>query len=69
MGEMINAYRILLGQPKRKRPLVGSTRRWEDDIEVYFCEIEFWGVDWIHMAQNRDRRMALVNTVVNLRVP
>jgi hypothetical protein len=52
-----------------RRPLGRSRRRWEDNIKMDLREIGFGVVDWIHWAQDRDRWRALVNTVVNLRVP
>jgi hypothetical protein len=51
------------------RPLGRPRRRWEDNIEMDHREIGFGDVDWIHLAQDRDRCRALVNTVMNLRVP
>jgi hypothetical protein len=64
-----NAYRILVGSPEGKRPLGRPRRRWVDNIKMDLREIELDGVDWIHMAQDRDQLRALVNTVLNLRVP
>jgi hypothetical protein len=64
-----NAYRILLGKPERKRPLGRPRRRWMDDIKIDLRETEWGGSDCIDLAQNRDQRRALVNTVMNLRVP
>jgi hypothetical protein len=49
--------------------LVRSRRRWEDNIKMHLREIEWGGVDWIHLAQDRDEWRALVNTVMNLWVP
>jgi hypothetical protein len=69
MGEMRNAYRILVGKPKSKRPLGKPWRRWEDDIKINLRQIALKSVDWIHLAHDRDRRLVLVNTVMNLRVP
>jgi hypothetical protein len=63
--EKRNAYRILVGKPKGTRPLGRPRRRWEDDIKIYLRD----GVDWIVLAQDRDQWRALVNTVMNLRVP
>jgi hypothetical protein len=71
MGEARNAYRILVGKPEGKRPLGRPRRRWADSIKI----LERWdgmgwdGADWIDLAQDRDRRRALVNTMMNLRVP
>jgi hypothetical protein len=69
MGEMRRVYNILVGRPEGRRPLGRSRRRWEDDIEMDLREIAFGDVDWIHLAQDRDRWRALVNTVMNLRFP
>jgi hypothetical protein len=67
--EKKNAYRILLGKPEGKRPLGRPRRRWVDNVKMDLREIEWNGVDWIDMAQDRDQWRALVNTVLNLRVP
>jgi hypothetical protein len=64
-----NAYRILVGKPEGKRPLGRPRRRWMDIIKMDLREIEWGGMDWIDLAQNRDRWRVLVNTVMNLRVP
>jgi hypothetical protein len=69
MGEKRNAYRILVGKPKRERPLGRPTRSWEDNIKIDLREIGWGGMDWIDLVQDRDQWMALVNTVMNLRVP
>jgi hypothetical protein len=69
MGEVRGAYNILVGRPEGRRPLGTPRRRWEDRIKMDLREIGFGDVDWIHWAQDRDRWRALVNTVMNLRVP
>jgi hypothetical protein len=69
MGEVRGAYNILVVRPEGRRPLGRPRRRWEDNIEMDLREIGFGHVDWIHWAQDRDRWRALVNTVMNLRVP
>jgi hypothetical protein len=69
MGENRNAYRILVGKPEGKRPLGRPRRRWVDNIKLDLREIEWDGVDSIDMAQDRDQWRALVNMVLNLRVP
>jgi hypothetical protein len=69
LGEKRNAYRILVGKPEGKRPLGRPRRRWEDNIRINLREIGWGGVDWIDLAQHRDQWRALVNTVMNLRVP
>jgi hypothetical protein len=63
------AYNILVGRPEERRPLGRTRRRWEDDIKMDLRETGFGDVDWIHMAQDRDRWRTLVNTVINLRFP
>jgi hypothetical protein len=65
MGEVRGAYNIFVGRPEGRRP----RRRWEDNIKMDLREIGFGDVDWIHLAHDRDRWWALVNTVMNLRVP
>jgi hypothetical protein len=69
MGEKRNAYRILVGKPEGKRPLGRLRRRWVDNIKMDLGEVGWDGVDWIDLAQDRDRWRAYVNTVMNLRVP
>jgi hypothetical protein len=69
MGDKRNAYRILVGMPVGKRSLGRPRRRWVDDIKMDLREIGSDGMDWIDLAQNRDQWRALVNTVMNLRVP
>jgi hypothetical protein len=56
MGETMNAYRILVGKPEGKRPLKRPRRRWVDNIKLNLREIEWDGVDWIELAQDRDQR-------------
>jgi hypothetical protein len=69
MGEVRDAYNILVGRPEGRRPLVRPRHRWEDNIEMDLREIGFGDVDWIHLVQVRDTWRAVVNTVMNLRVP
>jgi hypothetical protein len=69
MGEVRGAYNILVGRPEGRRPLGRPRRRWEENIKMDLREIGFRDVDWIHWAQDMDRWRALVNTVMNLRVP
>jgi hypothetical protein len=66
--EKRNAYRILVGKPEGKRPLGRPRRMWVDNIKTDLRELGWDGV-WIEMAQDRDKWRALVNTVLNLRVP
>jgi hypothetical protein len=67
--EKRNAYRILVGKPEGKRPLGRPRRRWVENIKMDLREIGWDGVDWNDLAQDRDQWKALVNTVMNLRVP
>jgi hypothetical protein len=68
MGEKRGAYRILVGRPEGRQTLERPRRRWEDNIKLDLQEIG-WGMDWIELAQDRDRWQALVNVVMNFRVP
>jgi hypothetical protein len=68
-GEKRNAYRILVGKPEGTRPLGRPRRRWVNNIEMDLRGIEWGGMNWIDLAQDRDQWRALVNTVMNLRVP
>jgi hypothetical protein len=69
MGEKRNAYRLLAGKPKGKTPLGRPRRRWVDNIRMDLGEVGWSDVDWIGLAQDRNRWRALVNSVLNLRVP
>jgi hypothetical protein len=69
MGDVMGAYNILVERPEGRRQLGRPRRRWADNIKMDLMEIGFGDVDWIHWAQDRDRRRALVNTVMKLRVP
>jgi hypothetical protein len=69
LGEKRNAYRILVGKPEGKRPLGRPRRKWEDNIRMDLREMGWGGMDWIYLAQDRNQWRALVNTVMNLRVP
>jgi hypothetical protein len=69
MGEKRNAYSILVGKPEGKRPRGKPRHRWVDNIKMDLREIGWDGVDGIDLAQDRDEWGALVNTVMNLRVP
>jgi hypothetical protein len=62
-------YRLLVRKPERKRPLGRPRRRWIDNIKMELLEIGLSDVDWIGLAQDRYRWRALVNSVMNLRVP
>jgi hypothetical protein len=69
MREVRGAYNILAGKPKGRRLLGRPRHRWEDNIKMDLGEEGFGDVDWIRLAQDRDRWQALVNTVMSLRVP
>jgi hypothetical protein len=69
MGEKRNAYRLLVGKPEGKRPLGKPRRRWVDNIRMDRVEMGWGDVDWIGLAKDRHRWRALVNSVLNLRVP
>jgi hypothetical protein len=69
MEEKRNTYRLLVGKSKGKRPLGRPRRRWVDNIRMDVGEVGCGGVDWIGLAQDRNRWRALVNSVLNLRVP
>jgi len=69
MGERREIYRALVAKPERKRPLGRRRRRWEDNIKMDLQGMECGGMDWIELAQDRDRWQVLVNEVMNLRVP
>jgi hypothetical protein len=69
MGEKRNAYRILVGKPEDKRLLGRPRSRWVDNIKINLREIEWDGMDWIDLAQDRVQWRTLVNMVMNLRVP
>jgi hypothetical protein len=69
MGEKKNVYRLLVGKAEGKRPLGRPRRRWMDNIKMNVLEIGLGVVDWIGLAQDRYRWKALVNSVMNLRIP
>jgi hypothetical protein len=69
MGEMRNAYSILVGKPEGKRPLERPRSRWEDDIRMDLKELGWEDADWMHLAQDYDQWRALINTVMHLSVP
>jgi hypothetical protein len=68
MGEERKVYKVLIGKPEGKRPLGRPRHRWEDGIRMDLREIGLACVDWIRLAQDRDRWRAVVSAVMNLRV-
>jgi len=69
MGEEMGVYRVLVGKPEGKRPLARSRRRWVDNIRTDLQDVRCVYMDWIGLAQDRDRWRMLVSAVMNLRVP
>jgi hypothetical protein len=67
--EKRNADRLLVGKPEGRKPLGRPRRRWVDNIRMDLVEVGWGDVDWIGLAEDRDRWRALVNSVLNLRVP
>jgi hypothetical protein len=67
-GEERDVYRVLVGKAEGKRPLRRPRRRWEDNIRMDLYDVGCGGMDWIGLAQGRDRWRAIVNAVINLRV-
>ena len=69
MGERRGVYSVLVGKPEGKRPLGRPRRRWKDNIKIDLQEVGCGCMEWIELAQDRDRWLALVITVMNFRVP
>ena len=69
MGARRGVYRVLVGKPQGKRPIGRPRLRWEDNIKMDLQEVGCGGMDWIELAQDRDRWRALVIAVMNIRVP
>ena len=69
MGERRGVYRVLVGKPEGRRPLVRPRLSWEDNIKMVLREMGCGGMDWFELTQDRDRWWACVIAVVNLRIP
>jgi hypothetical protein len=69
MGDMRNAYRMLVAKPEGKRPLGRLGLRWKDNIKMDLSEIVLEGMDWIYLAQDRDQWQVIMNTEMNLSAP
>jgi hypothetical protein len=69
MGERTGVYGVLEERPEGKRPIGIPRGRWEANVKMDLQEVEWWGMHWVDLAQDRDRWRALVNALMNLRVP
>jgi hypothetical protein len=69
MGDKTDAHTVLVGKPQGKRPRVRPKSIWENNIKMTLQEVKWGGMDWIDLAQDRDRWRAHVNTIINIRVP
>ena len=66
MGERRDVYRVLVGKPEGRRPLGRPRHRWKANIKMHLQEVGCGSIDWINLAEDRDRRRALVKVVMNL---
>jgi hypothetical protein len=69
VGERRDVYKILVDKPERNRPHVRPRHRWEDNIKMDLQRSGMGGMDWIDLAQDKDRWRVLVNSALNIRVP
>jgi hypothetical protein len=69
MGDRRGVFSVLVGNPEGRRPLGRPRRGWEDNIKMDLQEVGCRGMDWMKLAQDRDRCLALVNAIMNRRVP
>jgi hypothetical protein len=68
MGDRRGAHRVLVGRPNGKMPLGRPRLRWDDNIKMDLHGMGWWSIDWIYLAEDRDRWLAVVNVVMNLQV-
>ena len=69
VGERRGVYRVIVGKPEGKSPLVRPRRRWEDIIKKDLQEVGLEDMDWIDLAEDRDRWRAVMNAVMNFQAP
>ena len=69
MGDRRGVYRVLVGKPEAKSPLGGPRRRWEDNIKMDLQEVGCGSIDYMELAQDRQRWWAVVNAVIKLQFP
>jgi hypothetical protein len=69
MGERRGAYKVLVGKTEGRRPLGRPRRRWEGNIKMDLQDVGWGGIDWIDLAEDRDRWWVVANEVMNLQVP
>ena len=69
MADRRDVYWVMVGKPEERRPLGRRRRRWEDNIKMDLQEVRCGDMNWIDLAQDSDRWLALVNAVMSLRIP